>query len=123
MKIGITISDLSEHQWETMQRVTRIEYEIPPRAVRVCALFQHGDEERHVEMPLQMFVAVAGLLEREGYVDLTPRKTGWPYDRYGPAPVPTTPTPINDMVTRINEGLAKVNRDVEKALTPLRDRT
>ena len=59
MRLQIEITDMTDGEWKYAQEVIRAEYQIPAGASRVCLTMTHGDEERHVEMPLASFVGVS----------------------------------------------------------------
>lgn len=68
MRIQITMTELDEERWAYLQANVHAEYEIPEDASRVCLTFSHGDQERHVEMPMG---AIVGLLMGLGLVGVT----------------------------------------------------
>jgi hypothetical protein len=102
MRIQMTITELDEERWAYLQANVRAEYTIPEGATRVCLIFAHGEEERHVEMPLALVPGLLGglALGVHAMAALTPdalpdflknaretadpaRKAGYGYDRDG----------------------------------------
>jgi hypothetical protein len=68
MRIQMTVTEVDEERWAYLQSNVQPEYKIPEGATRVCLTFSHGEEERHVEMPMG---TVVGLLMGLGMVSVT----------------------------------------------------
>lgn len=58
MKIQSTVTDLTAEQWERINRVVQVEYDLTGIRATVCAVFEHAGLERHVEMPLGVFTGL-----------------------------------------------------------------
>ena len=65
MRLATTLTELTDEEWALAQSILRPSYEINPEAVRVCLTVVHGDQERHVEIPLGTFVEVIAALGLE----------------------------------------------------------
>jgi hypothetical protein len=52
--------DLSKAQWDRLQIRLQTSYDLQPGMATVCAVFEQGvqQDERHVEMPIQMFATL-----------------------------------------------------------------
>lgn len=58
MRIQSTITDLTEVQWKHLHQAIKTEYDLKEGSTRVCATFIRDEEERHVELPLSIYVAL-----------------------------------------------------------------
>ena len=58
MRLKAEINELSPGQWRHAQEVLLTSYDIRDSATRVCLTLVHGEEERHVELPVAVFIAV-----------------------------------------------------------------
>lgn len=62
MRLQITVTELTEGQWALLQDQVKTSYEFAEGASRVCVTFEHGELERHAEMPVGTFTGLlAGL--------------------------------------------------------------
>jgi len=68
MHLTATVTDLDEAQWVHLQEsVPAAGFGFREGQTRVCAVFERGSEERHVEMPLMAFTALAQRLAYRGH--------------------------------------------------------
>jgi hypothetical protein len=55
MRIQATIIELTDEQWSQFHEVLKTEYQFHEGDSRVCLTLIHGNEERHLELPLAAF--------------------------------------------------------------------
>lgn len=72
MRVTSTISDLTEGQWKLVQNQVKTSYYIPHGSTRVCATFERGELERHVEMPMSALIGLLVALTHAGSPVYTP---------------------------------------------------
>jgi hypothetical protein len=54
MKVRVEVDNLTDEQWEVIGKVLRTEYPIRENMLVVCVVIAHGEEERHVQMPVNV---------------------------------------------------------------------
>lgn len=58
MRIQSTMTDLTEVQWAFVNATVLTSYPIDDLETRVCLTIEHGEQERHVEMPMGSYISL-----------------------------------------------------------------